>query len=346
MWRALRAIPEPAPWRKMCCRRVTGKGAGGAPALGDAEEVGQDVSGADAGELIGVPDEEQVGPLGHGLDQLVGQQGVQHARLVHHHQVGGEGILAVAPGLAPGTQLQETVEGRGGEGGGFFHPFRRAPGGGGEDAAQPFGPGQGEDALEGVRLPCPRPPGEEGDGGGEGGAHGRLLLRGQAQVVALGQPAEGDAPVHGGEDAGGRRPAFPARRAGPPGFASQAPPLAPRPGLAGVRPGRPRRGRRGPGRSGARAPGPAAGRYRRMRGTGRGWGRRSRRRNPGGRPRPPAGRPGPPPGGRRTGPPAPARGAGCSPRLRPPPGRAGRRPGGARGRPGRCRWRGRSCPPS
>jgi hypothetical protein len=47
------------------------------------------------------------------LDQLVGQQHIQHAGLVHHDQVGVEGMVAVVGGVAAGPQLQQSVHGGG-----------------------------------------------------------------------------------------------------------------------------------------------------------------------------------------------------------------------------------------
>ncbi|CAM5536850.1 hypothetical protein SHIRM173S_13063 [Streptomyces hirsutus] len=59
---------------------------------GDRTAVGQQVpehfARADAGQLVDVLDEEEVRARGHRLDQLVGQQQIEHGRLVDHHQVG------------------------------------------------------------------------------------------------------------------------------------------------------------------------------------------------------------------------------------------------------------------
>ena len=51
------------------------------------DEVGEHIAGPYARKLVRVPDEEQVCAGGEGLHQLVGEQHIEHAHLIHHHQV-------------------------------------------------------------------------------------------------------------------------------------------------------------------------------------------------------------------------------------------------------------------
>jgi hypothetical protein len=67
------------------------------------EEVAQDLAGADAGQLVDVADQQQMGPGWDRLDQLVGQQHIQHRGLVDDHQVGVQGMVAVKGGVATGA---------------------------------------------------------------------------------------------------------------------------------------------------------------------------------------------------------------------------------------------------
>ena len=78
-----------------------------------AEEVGQHVPGPDAGKLVRITDEQQVCSGRDGLDQLIGQQGVEHADLVNRHQVGFQRVLQSPSGLAAGAQFEQAVQRRG-----------------------------------------------------------------------------------------------------------------------------------------------------------------------------------------------------------------------------------------
>jgi hypothetical protein len=61
--------------------------------------------------LIDVADQQQVRPRWDGLDELVGQQHIQHRGLVDHHQVGVQGVVAVEGGVPTRAQLQQPVQG-------------------------------------------------------------------------------------------------------------------------------------------------------------------------------------------------------------------------------------------
>jgi hypothetical protein len=45
------------------------------------------------------------------LDQLVGQQHIQHGGLVDHHQAGIQGMVAVKGGIPTRAQLQQPMQG-------------------------------------------------------------------------------------------------------------------------------------------------------------------------------------------------------------------------------------------
>ncbi len=83
---ALVMICEPAAWRKMTLRRVTGRNIAG-------DHIPQHVAGPHRGELVHVAHQEQVGARLQGLEQVVGQQQVEHGGLVDHQQVDRQGIL-------------------------------------------------------------------------------------------------------------------------------------------------------------------------------------------------------------------------------------------------------------
>ncbi len=76
------------------------------------QQVPQHLAGADAGQLVDIADEEQVGARRNGLDQLVGQEEVQHGGLVHDDEVGVERPVPVVGGVAPGfsSSRRWTVE--------------------------------------------------------------------------------------------------------------------------------------------------------------------------------------------------------------------------------------------
>ena len=70
-------------------------------ALG-GEQVAQHLAGADRGQLVDVADQQQVRAGRDGLDQLVGQDQIQHGRLVDDHQVGVQRVVPVEGGSPPG----------------------------------------------------------------------------------------------------------------------------------------------------------------------------------------------------------------------------------------------------
>ena len=82
---AVVTMPLWPSWRKMTESRVTG-------APGRRDQVLEDVARADARELVGVADEQQVGPRGHGLEERRREAGVEHRGLVDDQEVGRERV--------------------------------------------------------------------------------------------------------------------------------------------------------------------------------------------------------------------------------------------------------------
>ena len=167
------AIPDPAPWRKICVRRVDREAVG-------AQQVGEHLARPDAGQLVGVADEQEMRAGGDRLGELVGEQDVEHAHLVDHDEIGLQRAVLVVPRLAPRPQLEEAVERARRQPGRLLHPLGGAAGGGGEQGAQPLGAGEREDRAQGVRLARARPARQDRDRGGERHPHRRLLRRAPA----------------------------------------------------------------------------------------------------------------------------------------------------------------------
>jgi hypothetical protein len=92
------------------------------------QHVAQHLPGADRGQLVHIPDQQQVRPRRHRLDQLVGQDEVEHAGLVHHDQVRVDRIVPIMGGVAAGAQRQQPVHGGGRMPGQLGQPFRGSPG--------------------------------------------------------------------------------------------------------------------------------------------------------------------------------------------------------------------------
>jgi hypothetical protein len=149
--------------------------------------------------LIRVADQEQVRAGCQGLDQLIGQEDVQHAGFIHDHEVGGQGMVRPPTGLPAGAEFQDPMQGRRRMAGGLRHAFGGAPGRGRQYAPQPFGPGEGQQRTECVGLAGAGPACEDGDGAGQRHLHGGLLRRREVQPLMRGEPAERGPPVHPAE---------------------------------------------------------------------------------------------------------------------------------------------------
>ena len=83
---------------------------------GGADDVAEDGSRLDGGQLVGVTDEDQAGVSTDGVDEVGHHRGRHHRRLVHDHDVVGQPVGAVVaePAAGAGPPAEEPVErGRG-----------------------------------------------------------------------------------------------------------------------------------------------------------------------------------------------------------------------------------------
>ena len=78
------------------------------------EEVGQDLTWADGWQLLGIAHDEDLAVGGDVLEELVGQPGVHHGKLIDDDEVGIQIVLSVAFSLVFG-QAQMAVDGGAGE---------------------------------------------------------------------------------------------------------------------------------------------------------------------------------------------------------------------------------------
>ncbi len=139
---------------------------------------------------------------GDGLHQRVRQQHIQHAGLIHHDEVGIEGMCAVVGRLAARPELEQTMQRARFGTGELLQALGGAPCGGGQQYLRPLGSGQRDDGADGVTLAAAGTSREHGHPLGEGEAHRLGLLRGEGAAGLLLQPAEGHLPVdrlEGGE---------------------------------------------------------------------------------------------------------------------------------------------------
>ena len=79
------------------------------------DDIAQHVARAHRRQLVDVADQQQMGAGRDRLQQAVGEQQVQHRRLVYDHHVGSQRIVLVAPEtkstFPARTELQQAVDG-------------------------------------------------------------------------------------------------------------------------------------------------------------------------------------------------------------------------------------------
>ena len=154
---ALTTMPDCWACRKILVSRTTGS-------VCPREQVAQHLAGADRGQLVHVPDQQQVRPRRYRLDQLVGQDHVDHRGLVHDDQVGVEWRGSASnSGLPARPQLQQAVDGGRFVAGQFGQPLGGAAGRGGQHDLGSLGPGQRHDRTHREALPAARPAGQHRD---------------------------------------------------------------------------------------------------------------------------------------------------------------------------------------
>ena len=176
-------MPEPAPWRKSRVSRVTGK-------RPERQQPGEDIAGADAGELIRVANQQEMCARCQRFDELIGEEHIEHTGLVDDHQIGVERVFWAPPGLTTGAQLQNAMQGPRRMPGGLRHAFGRPAGGRGQHAAQPLCQGHCHDGTQGMCFPSARAAGQDRHRASQYHLDPRLLLRRQPQPMPFGQPTE------------------------------------------------------------------------------------------------------------------------------------------------------------
>jgi len=173
---------------------------------GGLDEVGEYGAGADAGELVYVADEDEVGAGGDGVEEFVDEGEVDHAHFVDDDDVGLE-VLGGGGFVVFAGEAEEAVDGLGGAVGGFGEAFGGATGGGGEGVGFVQAVEDADDFVDEEGFAAAGATGDDADGAGEGNDDGLGLFGVEAGVGVDGLQVEaGQAGVGGGEqaaDAGG-----------------------------------------------------------------------------------------------------------------------------------------------
>lgn len=77
------------------------------------DDIGEGGAGADAGELIFVTDEEDVGFFREGPQEFVQEGNIDHRRLIGDEEIAVEGVIGVASVASWRLVFQEAVDGFG-----------------------------------------------------------------------------------------------------------------------------------------------------------------------------------------------------------------------------------------
>ena len=91
-----------------------------------ADEIGQNLSGGDAGKLLVITDDDQSRPFGDGPDEGGGEADISHGELVGDEVHLGEGVRFIM-GEALEGEAQRAVDGRSAMTGDLAQTFGRAP---------------------------------------------------------------------------------------------------------------------------------------------------------------------------------------------------------------------------
>ena len=123
----------------------------------DSQEVLQDRPRPHRGQLIRVAHQEERGGEGNRLEQVVGEQDIDHGRLIHDHEVGLQRIPGVPlePPFAR-VPFQQPMERARLVPGDLGQPLRGAPRGRGEMHPEPLRLQEPDHRLENGRLPRSR----------------------------------------------------------------------------------------------------------------------------------------------------------------------------------------------
>jgi hypothetical protein len=159
---------------------------------GGADQVGEHRAGADRGQLVDVPDDQESGSVRDRAQELVHQHRVHHRRLVDDQELGLQRVLGIAleaEGL--GVELKQAMHRLGLDAGGLGQALGGAAGGRGQQDLDPLGC---QDAQQAVDQGGLADPGTAGDDGHLVGEHGRdrVALGGREREPGLRlDPGEG-----------------------------------------------------------------------------------------------------------------------------------------------------------
>ena len=167
-----------------------------------ANDIVEDIAAADAGQLIGIADEEDVRIAGNGPDEGAGEVVVEHAGLVDDDKAGFEWILRVYGEAAPGgVELEEAMDGRRMGAGGLGHTLGGSTRGRREEDLH-FLRGQNVDErAQNGRLAGAGTPGENRHLGRECLLHGVRLFGGEGKARLVLRPLHGDIDLDRGQAA-------------------------------------------------------------------------------------------------------------------------------------------------
>ncbi len=159
------------------------------------QQITQDLAGADGRQLVDIPDQEQMRPGCDRLGKLVGQQKIQHGRLVDDDEIGVQRAVAVVGRVPARSQFQQPVHGGRLVPGQLGEPLGGPAGRRGEHDLRALGAGQGDHRAHGEALAAPGAAGEHGDLLGQGQFHRRHLRRRELGPGPVPQPGQGGVPV-------------------------------------------------------------------------------------------------------------------------------------------------------
>ncbi len=164
-----------------------------------ADDVGEDLAGADRWELVDVTDEQQRGARRQGADERLHQQHVHHRRLVDHEQVAGERIRLVALEAAVlRVGLQQAVDGLRLDARGLGQALRRPTRRGAEGDVDALRHQHLQDGVHQRGLADARAAGDHQGLVRHSQAQGLALARRQGEAAAAFQPGNSLVDIEGG----------------------------------------------------------------------------------------------------------------------------------------------------
>ena len=98
------------------------------------DQIAKNIAGPNAGQLVGVADQQYLGAGADPAKQLFRQQDVHHGTLVHYHKISLQRLQAfgvVSAAVCFGNQPQGAVQRPGRQAGAFHHAAGGAAGWGG-----------------------------------------------------------------------------------------------------------------------------------------------------------------------------------------------------------------------